>query len=165
MIERAATTEATGTRIVDAALELWRERWYDELTLGDVAGRARVSLQTVLNHFGSKPALFGAVAQRIAAEIGPALDAVAPGDLEGALKMLMDDYERNGDALYRMIALEDRIEELRPLLARGRAGHRAWVERVFAAHLPEADGPDRERAIALWFAASEVSLWKFFRRD
>ena len=165
MTARAAATEATRVRITDAALALWRERWYDQLTLGDVAARAGVSLQTVLNHFGSKPVLFGAAAEQFASEIQSALDTVAPGDIHGAVTMLMDDYERNGDAIYRMIALEDRIDDLRPLIARGRAGHRAWIERVFAADLPRRDGPDRDRAVALRFAATEVSMWKFLRRD
>ena len=41
------------------------------------------------------------------------------------------DYEITGDAMIRMLALEEKVATLRPTSARGRQSHRGWVERMF----------------------------------
>ncbi len=79
--------------------------------------------------------------------------------------MIVDEYEEIGDGIVRMIALEGRVEELTPLLAQGRAVHRAWVERVFAQWLPESPGTERERRTVALIAATDVLTWKILRRE
>jgi AcrR family transcriptional regulator len=64
MHARAAAAQKTRERIVDAAIELFVTRWYDEVTLREVASRSGVSLQTVVNHFGSKERLLAEVVRR-----------------------------------------------------------------------------------------------------
>ena len=78
--------------------------------------------------------------------------------------MIIDEYEEIGDAIFRMIALEARVEELTPLLAHGRGVHRAWVERVFAEWLPKR-GAERERRTVTLVAATDVLTWKILRRE
>jgi hypothetical protein len=77
---------------------------------------------------------------------------------------VVGDYEKGGDATIRVLALEQRVPALRPFMERGRAGHRAWIQEAFADHLPP-EGPERERAIALHQAATDVYVWKLLRRD
>src|SRR5689334_2985699 len=106
---RAATREA----ILDAAVELFTPAWFDEVTLGDVAARAGVSQQTVVNHFGSKIGLYLAgVGERVAPAIAETRGGVPPGDVGAAVAAVVRDYESTGDGTVRMVALADRVEEL-----------------------------------------------------
>ena len=149
---RATAMEATRERILDAAFGLWRERWYDDVTLADVAAAAGVSVQTVVNHFGGKAGLVEAVR-----------DAPA-GDLPRIVAALFDDYEANGEATFRWNAEAARVPPIAGVLAQARASHRRWLERAFADRLP-ARGAARERAITLHYAATDVYLWKLWRLD
>ena len=54
MRDRAASAEATRRRIIDATIALSLERWWPEITMREIAAKAGVALQTVVNHFGSK---------------------------------------------------------------------------------------------------------------
>ena len=60
MSVRAAATQATRERIVEAAAEAFHANWYEDVTMRDVASAAGVALQTVVNHFATKEALFAA---------------------------------------------------------------------------------------------------------
>jgi len=163
--KRAVTRERTRRRILEAAEGLYLERWYDDVSLRAVAADAGVALQTVVNHFGSKGALLAAVAESVGGRIDRRRDEVGAGDAAGGVAMLVGEYEELGDAIVRMIALEGRVEELSPLLAYGRAVHRRWVERVFAASLPTARGVERGRRAAMLIAATDVLTWKILRRE
>jgi len=161
---RAVSRERTRQRILDAAEGLYRERWYDDVSLREVAADAGVALQTVVNHFGAKGGLLAAVADRMAAGVDRRRDAVDLGDLDGAVATIVDEYEDLGDTIVRMIALEGRIDELAPLLDSGRAVHRGWVERVFGEYLP-GPGAMRERRVVMLMAATDVLTWKILRRE
>ena len=152
---RRAAAEATRERIVAAAADAFLTRWYDEVTIQDVAADAGVSGQTVINHFGGKEALFGAVGERVSEEIAERrIDAPAP-DVETAIESLVDDYEVTGDAVIRALALEERVETLQPMLAMGRQRHREWVARVF----------ERPDLMPELIAATDAYTWKLLRRD
>lgn len=159
------TRDRTRQRILAAAEDLYLGRWYDDVSLREVAASADVALQTVVNHFGSKGGLLAAVAERVGARVDRRRDEIAAGDVAGGVAVLVDEYERIGDGIVRMIALEGRVEELAALLAFGRAVHRRWVERVFAAWLPTAPGVERERRTVMLIAATDVLTWKILRRE
>lgn len=163
--KRAVTQDLTRQRILAAGQHLYRGRWYDDVSLREVAGEAGVALQTVVNHFGTKGGLLAAVAESVGGDVDRRRDEVVAGDIAGGVAMLVDEYERIGDGIVRMIALEGRVEELTPLLARGRAVHRGWVERIFAAWLPAAPGAERERRTVMLIAATDVLTWKILRRE
>jgi len=55
----------------------------------------------------------------------------------------------------RLLATEERVPAIRPVLAKGRAGHRQWVEEMF-------ERPDLVLELIL---ATDVYAWKLFRRD
>ena len=50
-------------------------------------------------------------------------------------------------------------------MERGRAGHQAWVERVFANTLAGLRGEARSRRIAELVVVTDVYTWKLLRRD
>jgi AcrR family transcriptional regulator len=54
---RAAQARATRRRVIDAAHDLLLEKGYASTTIGEVAARAGVSVETVYKRFGSKAAL------------------------------------------------------------------------------------------------------------
>lgn len=165
MSARAAAAEATRERIIEVAVEAFSAHWYDEVTIRGVAGDAGVALQTVRNHFATKEKLFSAAAERISAGIESVRFAVRPGDVDGAISTLVDDYDRNGDANLRLLAVEERVPVVRPVMAQGRAGHQAWVEHVFAAALSGLRGKARARRIAQLVVVTDAYAWKLLRRD
>jgi AcrR family transcriptional regulator len=152
---RAAAAEATRERILAAAAEAFLARWYDEVTLTDIARRAGVSGQTVINHFGGTEQLAAAAHACIGQQVQSVRYAAEPGDPRAAVEALVDDYETTGDAVVRMLALEEKVPALQPLLASGREGHRRWVEEMFLA-----PGLVNELVVA-----TDVYSWKLLRRD
>ena len=165
MSARAAATEATRERIVEAAEEAFNANWYDDVTMRAIASAAGVALQTVVNHFGTKEALFAAASERTAAGIERARWGVEPGDVGRAIATLVDDYERTGDATLRALAVEGRVSVVEPVLALGRRGHEDWVQHVFAGALEGLKGRQRRRRIAQLVVATDVYTWKLLRRD
>ncbi len=165
MTTRAAAAEATRDRILDTAREAFLNHWYDEVTIRGIARDAGVALQTVRNHFASKDDLLRGVLDQLDAEIRSVRFAVEPGDVDTAIATLVDDYERNGDANFRMLSVEPRVPAVRPFMDRGRASHQAWVERVFARALAGMRGKARARRIAELVVVTDVYAWKLLRRD
>jgi AcrR family transcriptional regulator len=162
---RAAATDATRARIVEAAMELFLERWFDDVTLRDVAAAAGVALQTVVNHFGSKDGLFLACIDRFRESIEVTRNRAEPDDVPGAVAVLVSDYEHMGDANVRALAVEDRIPAIAQALEQGRGFHREWVERTFPGALAGLGRADRERRLLALCAALDVTTWKLLRRD
>jgi AcrR family transcriptional regulator len=159
---RAATREA----ILDAAVELFTPAWFDEVTLADVASRAGVSQQTVVNHFGSKIDLYlTGISERVAPRLAEARAGVEPGDVEAVVAAVVGDYEESGDGNIRIVALAGRLPELGEVVRRGRAWHRSWVEEMFAPQLERRRGAARDRVLRLLVTVLDVSTWKTLRRD
>lgn len=157
--------EATRERILDVALELFSNAWYDDVTLRGIADAANVALQTVVNHFGSKEALFLDVGERFGETIAAARWSVEPGDVDGAVAILVADYERTGDATVRNLAVEEKVAVVRPMIDAGRRGHEAWVQHAFPAALEGLTGVARLRRIGQLVAVTDVYTWKILRRD
>lgn len=154
---RAKTTEATGERIVEAFLKRIMEHWYDEITLNQVAADAGVTVQTLVRRFGGKAGLLKEAVAKLAGEINEG--RVSSYDDPAVLvDSLLDDYERTGEAVLRLLALEHRHEGLPELLDFGRAQHRDWVTRTFP-------GPLDQEAVDTLVLATDVYTWKILRRD
>jgi AcrR family transcriptional regulator len=166
MTNRDRARAATRESIIDAAVELFSPAWFDEVTLADVATRAGVSQQTVVNHFGSKLGLYlAAISERVAPAILQVRAGVRPGDVDAVVDAVVRDYESTGDGTFRTVALAERVPELREVVAGGRAAHRAWVSEVFEPLLAGRRGAARERALRLLVTVLDVSTWKVLRRD
>jgi AcrR family transcriptional regulator len=159
---RADGVVATRERIASAAAELFLEHPYEEVTLAGIASAAGVSHQTVLNHFESKEGVVLGVAELLRTETRSARDA-RPGDVTGAVRALVGDYERMGDANFRWAASE-RLETLADLLDEARRSHQEWIVAMFGDRLPTAPAA-RRRAVHALHAATDVYSWKLLRRD
>lgn len=165
MTARAEAAARTAREILAAAAGLWRERPVDEITLADIAERAGVSVRTVIRRFGSREGVIAACIEADAAGIAAERDQAVPGDVDGALAVLLAHYERDGDAVLRTLPLEERVPEARAIVQAGRAGHRAWCARVFAPYLPEPGGDGYDAKLDALVAATDLYVWKLLRRD
>lgn len=161
---RADDMLATRERIVRAMVGLALVHDYEDITLAAIAAAAEVSHQTVLNHFQSKEGVAAAAAEVIARETEAARDAAVPGDGRGAITILVDEYERIGDAGVRWAMTADRLGALAGMLEAARTKHQAWLDRIFAARLPKAERA-RQRTIEALHVATDLYTWKLLRRD
>lgn len=164
MTARADASAASRERIARAALQLWLEQAFEDVTLTAIAQAAGVSHQTVLNHFASKEGVAFAAMDILSHETTSARDGVQPGDAVQAIRVLVSEYEKMGDANARWAMSAERLGSLAPLLDAGRANHRAWLERQFADALPD-DRSGRRRNLDALHAATDVYAWKLLRRD
>jgi AcrR family transcriptional regulator len=164
MVARAEGMVATRERIVQAAVKLALEQAYEDITLVDIAEAAGVSHQTVLNHFASKENVAAAAAEMLGRQTQAARDKATPDDHPRAIAILVGEYERFGDANARWAIASERLGSLAPLLDRARAGHQAWLDRIFSDLLPKAPTA-RRHAIHALHVATDVYTWKLLRRD
>jgi AcrR family transcriptional regulator len=164
MVARAEGMSSTRERIVHAALKLAIEQAFEDITLVAIARAAGVSHQTVLNHFESKEKVAAAAAEMLSLQTQAARDKADPNDPVGAIAILVGEYERFGDAGARWAMASERLGSLAPMLDRARAGHQAWLERIFSEHLPKTPAA-RRRALYALHAATDVYVWKLLRRD
>lgn len=143
---------------------LFWERPTDQIVLSDVAGRAGVTVQTVLRRFGSKEGLLAAAANR-ANDLIAAQREAPPDDLPRALDVLLEHYETVGRGVLRLLAAEEGSAWLAGLAERGRELHRDWCRTVFASFLEPLGGADRDRRFAQVVAICDVYTWKLLRHD
>lgn len=133
------------------------------ISLDEVARRAGVTVQTVIRRFGGREGLLAAAAERESDRVREERE-VPPGDVEGAVRVLVEHYERTGDRVLRMLAEETRSTALRGIADRGRRMHRDWCQEVFGPALAGSAG-DRERRLAQLVAVCDVYTWMLLRRQ
>jgi AcrR family transcriptional regulator len=163
MTARARATEQTRHRILEATIALVGERLLSDISLDLIADRAEVSVQTVLRHFGSRVGLFAAAEAYGQTLIGEERQAPV-GDVTAAVRVLVDHYERRGDAVLLMLAQESTEPVLASVTRNGKQLHRAWVATTFAPYLPE-DADAADELLDLLVVATDVYTWKLLRRD
>ncbi len=164
-VGREQSAQETEQRILEAATTLFAERYYDEITLDDVAALAGVATKTVQRRFGGKQALAGRFLAAAGRHNAAERDRVAAGDVDGALRMILGVYELFGDSLLRNLSLEGRVPMVTAFAERGRALHAAWLARVFGPLLSTTTKARRRDAKALLLVATDVYTWKLLRRD
>ena len=165
MRARAEAAAETRRRILEATIELHRERYFDQVSLEDIAKRAGVTVQTVIRRFGNKERLIEVAAEEGNKQVARQRDQAPVGDVEGAVKNLIEHYEEWGDSVLRLLAQEERVPAFRSVTDAGRALHYEWVERTFAPLLAERTGTARRRLSAELIAICDVYFWKILRRD
>jgi AcrR family transcriptional regulator len=162
---RAETAARTRLAIMRAAVALWRERDWEQVTLAAIAGRAEVTVQTVLRRFGSKDGVVEACLAERAAGVEEVRDRARVGDVGSAVEALLAHYERDGDAVLRTLNFESRSPAARHIVDHGRAEHRAWCARVFAPYLPSPRAKTYRARLDAFVAATDLYVWKLLRRD
>jgi len=165
MRARAEAAAETGQRILEAVIELHRERFWDQVSLEDIAERAGVTVQTVIRRFGTKERLIEAAAEEGTRRVIRQRDQAPIGDIEGAVENLVDHYEEWADSALRLLAQEERVAAFRSVTDAARAFHYEWVERTFAPLLAKRTGTARRRLLAELVAICDVYFWKLLRRD
>ena len=165
MRARAESAQATHRRILDAARALFLDRWYDQVTLEQVAEDAGVSKQTVLRRFGSKEGLFAAVVDELGSENDAVRGKVPTGDLEKVASAVTATHERTGLVATRMEAMEARFPSLASILEQGRVHRRGWIERTLPNLLPSRSSHDYKRRMAVIMDITGAQTWKVLRHD
>lgn len=136
---RAKTTGATRRRILDAALETYRDAGIDGTTLTAIAKRADVARGTILNHFGSADGLLGEALDHLLERLEVPDERILDGVVgrEARIRAFVD----------AMISFQERStpwwttfqsDMRRPALQEREAGYWAAFERLLASAL----GPD-----------------------
>lgn len=165
MTARAEAAEQTERNILAAAVELWRDHPLEQITLQMIAERAGVTVQTVIRRFGSKEGIIAACIERDASGIQAEREVAAPGDVTTALDYLLAHYERDGEAVLRNLAVEDRIPIARVVADEGRRVHREACARLFAPYLPDPNHEAYATRLDAYVAATDIYIWKLLRRD
>jgi AcrR family transcriptional regulator len=159
---RQQAKDSTRDAIVRATIDAFMAERSFAITLPTIAERAKVTVKTVLRHFGSREAVIEAAWAQAYDEV-MAERTPPPGDLEGALKVLIAHYERRGSIGLVMLADENDPRAVR-MNSAGRLAHREWVEEVFADRLPEQAAP-RTRLVDVLVVATDLYAWKLLRID
>ncbi|MCZ0736980.1 TetR/AcrR family transcriptional regulator [Phreatobacter sp. AB_2022a] len=145
-------------------LALLAERWFDEITLDDIAATAGTTRQTVIRRFGGKTGVLSAMAARMDVAIRAQRWSRPVRSVADIVALLMDDYERTGDIIVRTLGQEARFPEFAAVLDRGREGHRAWIGDMFRAWLDRLDDRAREDRLAQLLVQTDVWIWHLLRR-
>lgn len=161
---RATAVQDNEQQIVDALRALLEERWFDEITLDDIAAVAGTTRQTVLRRFGSKTGVLSAMATQMDVSIRDQRWSTPVQSVADIVTLLTDDYERTGDIIVRTLSQEARIPEFAAVLDRGRASHREWIEDMFKAWLDRLDGQSRKDRLAQLLVQTDVWVWHLLRR-
>jgi AcrR family transcriptional regulator len=165
-VARAAATETTRARILDAFAAALRERWMDDVTLDDIAAAASTTRQTVIRLFGGKEGLLAAVAERIAREVEVRRTLPVGGDRPtNAARALARDYEAADAMILRLLAQEEAHPVLSSLLNVGRREHRRWVAETFDEELRRLEPQVAAAVLDQLVVATDVYTWKLLRRD
>lgn len=162
---RAEAAAATRRRVLEAAIRRLGDRFYDEVSLADVAREAGVTVQTVLRLFGSKEGLAEAATAVGVERVRAERFSSPPGDLDAGVRSLIAHYEVWGDRSLRFLSQEQRVAAMGRVTESGRAVHREWVDHVFSPWLSRRRGGTRKRLRARLVAVTDVYVWKIFRHD
>jgi AcrR family transcriptional regulator len=155
---RAEAVAATRRSIVHAVVGLASQHPFAEISLDDVAGRAGVSVQTVLRQFGSRDGLMDEAMDVAMTEVEESR-RTPPGDVTAAVRTVMDHYEDRGRASLLLLGQETYDDLARRVTTRGKALHRDWVRAAFA------PATDDEAVLDLLVVATDVYTWKLLRLD
>jgi len=156
MSARAAAAAETRDRILDATIAIALESQRLDFSLEQVAERADRSVQTILRRFGSRDGLVQQAIERGSARVAAERRPAEPGDVAGALSLLMEHYERWGAFMLRLLAQEG-DPDAGGITAGGRLLHRDWVTEVFS--------PASVELADLLVVATDLSTWKLLRLD
>jgi AcrR family transcriptional regulator len=163
-VGRAKGAEATGRRILEAFENCFHSRWFDEVTLAEVAKIAGVTMRTVIRRYGTKSGLLAALIHQMVPDVRTRRTP-APGNRGDLVDRTLAVYEQIGDGVIRNLSQESRIPELQPLIDIGRREQRRITAETFAEALKPLDAPQARRTLDLLVISTDVYTWKLLRRD
>jgi AcrR family transcriptional regulator len=165
-VARAQARQRTREALVDAALEEFFDGDWDRVSLETLAGRAGVTKQTLLRHFGSKDGLLmQAIASRGAESVNQRW-STPQGDVRGAVENVLDHYEQWGERSLRIGAwLQSGPPALAQLSRAARQLHYNWIEYAFEPQLGRLRGQERARCRAALIVLCDVQSWWLLSND
>ena len=162
---RAEAAEANTERILQAGLDLFVERPWDQITLAAVAERAGVGVQTLIRRVGTKDGLSRAVNEWVTPQVAATRGDPDSADPHEVAAALARHYERWGASVLQMLRQENVSPVLAEAAAGGRRAHREWVQAAFAEPLAGRTGRARADLLARLIGVCGVELWLVLRRD
>jgi AcrR family transcriptional regulator len=163
--QRAAAAEAKTERILRAALELFTERPFDQITLAAVAERAGVGVQTVIRRVQTKDGLARAVHAWAVPQVLAERGEPTSSDPHEVAAALARHYERWGAVTDRTLRQADVSPALAENAEAGRRGHREWIRTAFADALAARPARERDELLGRLAAVCGVELWLVLRRE
>lgn len=161
---RAEARDFRRQRILEAAYEAFGARRYEEVTLAEVAARAGTSERTVYRLFGTKQRLLSSWLREVAPRLGPPPDPSVRNDSSAFVRVMVEFYERRGAALLNMLAQEDSVPALRPLLDWGRDQYDKGIQRCLGHLLRGFRGAARKRRQMQLVVVCDVFTWSLLRQ-
>lgn len=157
---RAEAAQERTERILSAALELFVETPFDQITLAAVADRAGVGLQTLIRRVGTKDGL----AAKVNEWVGPQIDVDrGPPESDDPLRVaetFARVYTRWGAVIDRSNRQQDTSPALAAGAEAGRRSHREWIATAFAGPLGQLPAADRRRVRAQLVGVCGAELWQ-----
>src|SRR4051794_6644019 len=153
-------------RLVDAAIEVVGEVGADRLTMEMVAERADTATRTLYNHFSTREQLFAEMNARLLEMFRNAamLDAATTGEpaerLRQFVSIFFDNYERQGESLTTLLALND--DTVRAQVSEIRRWRRQQLEEVLRPAKNQLRLP-LAQAVAFAFVMTNHVSWRVLR--
>lgn len=164
MTNRAAATAQTADNILEATRSLMVEKPFAEITLADIAGRAGVTVQTILRRFGDKDSVFAAAVARYTAEVHDQRGHAVPNNVADIVSVLVQHYEDWGRLMIKMLA-EQTTPAIRDTIAAAKRYHRDWCRAMFPDALTGLDKADRSRRLAQLATVCDLRTWELLRLE
>jgi AcrR family transcriptional regulator len=162
---RAEAAAERTERILTAALDLFLELPYEQVTLAAVADRAGVGLQTLIRRVRTKDGLVEAVngwiVPAIVAHRGPPRRFTP----EEMAETVCSHYERWGAATERTIKQEDSSPALKASAEGGRRAHREWIAACYADEIQALPESEARGVLARLVTVTGVEAWLVLSRD
>jgi AcrR family transcriptional regulator len=122
---RAGSRQHRRARIEQTALELFRERGFDLVTVEDVCAAAAVAPATFYRYFGTKEEVVFAYRDDFSAAMDKAIDAGTPVPENARLQVMVEEFAGFLESQQDVLALRDQIIVGHPRLMQ----HTLWVQR------------------------------------
>ena len=165
---RAETAAQTRRRILDAAVDLYRDRGIDGTTIPAVASAADVARGTIVHHFGSAEGLLGDALDHLLDRLELPDERIFTGVVgpEARVRVFVDamiDFQERSAPWWSTFEADMQ----RPVLQQREGTYWAWFERLLSASLgPELAADPRVGAVVTALshpATGGTFLWSFER--
>ncbi len=164
MSARSQSVQATGTRILDAALRLYAAHPIDEIRLESIAADADVSVPTIVRRYGGKAGVIVALVTRELTQLVDRRTAHAGDPIEAIVTDLVEHYENYGLLILKVYSEAPLVEGLAEVAAKGRSYHVEWCRQTFSKRV-RGDSKTRSRRLAAAIAVCDATTWRILRQE
>ena len=162
---RADATSALRARILDALLRALQVEDCDLITLNALAETAGTTRQTIIRLFGGKDGVLAALFERFDSQVAARRFTAGDCDLAVLAHCVIDDLEKSGDLVLRLLRQESRVPIIAHRFAEARRQHLAILARELAPLLERLDPREAETALLQARAVTDTLFWSVLRKD